>query len=298
MRWGGFRPAELCDPIRRNTPTRIGIRDGNRGFSLIELLTTVAILTILASLLLVSLVRAKKKAQAILCLNNHKQLALAWLLYAGENDDRLVYNLGGKPKGRSLAPREDYNWINNFMDWELSPDNTNTTFTTKARLSPYSANSVTIYRCPSDHALSDLQRRAHWNRRVRSVSMNAMVGDAGDAMQGGANMNNPEYQQFLRLSDFQQPVGTFVFLDEHPDSINDGYFLNKPDDNQWIDLPASYHNGSGSLSFADGHFEFHHWRDPKTEPPPRADVISLPCSVPKSQRADFDWLMERTSVEQ
>ena len=127
--------------------------------------------------------------------------------------------------------------------------------------------------------------------------MNAMVGDAGELMQGAANMNNPEYQQFLRLSDFQNPVGIFVFLDEQPDSINDGYFLNKNDEFEWIDLPAAYHGGAASLSFADGHFEFHSWRCASTKPPAKPDGAHLPFPVATTERADFSWLLERTSIE-
>jgi prepilin-type processing-associated H-X9-DG protein len=101
----------------------------------------------------------------------------------------------------------------------------------------------------------------------------------------------------------------FIFLDEHPDSIDDGYFLNQetwnkdlygnPLPQQWIDLPASYHNGAASLSFADGHSEFHKWLCPSTIRPNRPDGAQpLPSDVPGNEMTDFDWVIARMSVEQ
>src|SRR5262249_24898386 len=145
-------------------------------FTLIELLTVVAILGILAGLLLGPLARAKESARALLCVNNERQLTLAALLYASDGEDRLPYNLGGTANSRGIAPRADYNWVNNIMTWELDPDNTNTTFVTKGSFSPYVNRSVLTYHCPSDRVASDIQRRAGWSSRVRSYSMNAMVG--------------------------------------------------------------------------------------------------------------------------
>ena len=97
----------------------------------------------------------------------------------------------------------------------------------------------------------------------------------GQAHDLGVNTNNPGYQQFLKESDFKYPANIFVFLDEHPDSINDGYFLNKPDDWRWYDLPAAYHNGGGSFSFADGHAEHWKWDVPKVVTVPRGSVQPL-----------------------
>jgi prepilin-type processing-associated H-X9-DG protein len=127
--------------------------------------------------------------------------------------------------------------------------------------------------------------------------MNAMVGNAGQFLQSGANVNNPEYKQFLTVGQIPEPARIFVLTEEHPDSINDGYFLNKPDSLRWLDLPASYHNGSANLAFADGHLESHKWRFASTKPPSRPDAAHLPFPVPATERADFYWLMERTTIE-
>ncbi len=268
-----------------------------RGFTLVELLTAIVIIGILAGLLTTALAKAKGKAEALTCLNNPRQLSLAWLLYAGDNNERLPYNLGG-PASRGIAPKRDYNWVNNLMDWEVSnSDNTNTAFVTKGSFAAFANRTARIYRCPTDHALSDLQKQAGWVSRVRSYSMNAMVGDAGNNSLYGTNIFNPTYRQFKRSTDIEQPTEIFVFLDEHPDSINDGYFLNRLDDLEWTDLPASYHGGAASFTFADGHAEIHRWVNPATKPPARPDAARLPRPVELSDRADFDWVRDRTSVE-
>jgi prepilin-type processing-associated H-X9-DG protein len=273
------------------------------------LLVVIAVIGILASMLLPALSRAKAKSQGILCLNNTKQLELGWALYADDHNDRLAYNLGGDASRSTVAPHTNANWVNNIMDWETHPDNTNVLGITQAGLSYYVNNVVNIYRDPSDNVLSDVQRQAGWCARVRSYSMNAMVGDAGDLITNGWNKNNPGYVQFIKLASIPKPSDIFVFLDEHPDSIKDGYFLNQwpkkaaatdpypIEDAEWIDLPASYHNGAGSFVFADGHAETHRWLCPSTLQPARPDVIaSWPLDIPNGESTDILWVMAHTSV--
>jgi prepilin-type N-terminal cleavage/methylation domain-containing protein/prepilin-type processing-associated H-X9-DG protein len=284
--------------------TRIGAQAG-AGFTLIELLVVVAIIGILASLLLPALTRSKVRAQALVCINNKKQMQYAWTMYSGDNNSRLAYNLQVDPTRGStngqgfLAPPASPNWVNNVMDWELDSDNTNLDFVNSPNslLAPYVSFSANMYHCPVDHALSQTQRDAGWTgSRVRSVSMNAMVGDPGSLLQGGANINNTNYQQFLKESDIPDPSSIFVILDEHPDSINDGYFL-ITENQTWDDLPASYHNGGGSFSFADGHAVIHHWHDSTTVCPPVAYGANLPIWLRSDDLTDFNWVLQHSSME-
>jgi prepilin-type processing-associated H-X9-DG protein len=106
-----------------------------------------------------------------------------------------------------------------------------------------------------------------------------------------------------------QPTEIFVFLDEHPDSIDDGYFIDTdlPDSsysassvpiNEWKDLPASYHNNSGAFSFADGHAALHHWSQRSTIVTAAAYTANLPIMVSSSSgNADFEWIIDHMSVE-
>ncbi len=284
-------------PARR-APLHTPGRDRPRAFTLVELLVVIAVIGILAGLLLPVLAGAKAKAAAASCLNNTRQITLGWLLYADDANDHLVYNLGLDRRQPIPPGNRDLNWVDNIMSWELDADNTNTAFIAKSPLGPSLGHSLAVFRCPADRVLSQVQRRAGWSGRVRSVSMNAMVGDAGPNVFNGSNILNPGYRQFLRLAEIPRPERTFVIVDEHPDSIGDGYFYNSADDQEWVHLPASYHNGAASLSFADGHAEGHRWQSSQTKPPPQPDATSLPMPVAPGDAADFAWLMDRTSVEQ
>ncbi len=251
-----------------------------RAFTLIELLVVIAIIAILAALLLPALSMSKARADALTCMNNIRQLSLAWSLYADDNGDLLVNNYG---KPQTIATRNT--WANNVEDWANSDDNTNLIYVTETLFSPYDNQSARIYKCPSDRA------QAANGPRIRSMSMNAMVGDPGVL----TNFFNPLYAQFFNAGDVLTPSGIFVFLDEHCDTINDGFFVNRLDDYQWGNLPASYHNGAVNLSYADGHEESHRWVVPDTDRPPIQGAVG--GIIPANPTTDFEWLKQRTTYK-
>ena len=266
------------------------------GFTIVELLVVVAVIAILASMLLPAIARASGQGRQIFCQNNLRQLGLAWTVYAGDHEDRITYNLGSTEIKAILARGQRYNWANSLMNWELDPSNTNDLLNTQASIGPYVGANSHIFRCPSDSTVSSLQRAAGWTHRSRTYSMNAMVGNAGEFTIGGTNVNNPSYLQFMTLGEIKAPALIFAFIEEHPDSVNDGYFLNKGYVKEWYDLPASFHNGGANLAFADGHQELRRWQRESTKKPPRPDAAALPMGLSADDTADLKWVVSRMST--
>jgi len=262
-------------------------RKKSLAFTLIELLVVIAIIAILAGMLLPALAKAKEKARQIHCISNLKQLQLAHLTYTCDNNERLVLNGGG-------TALDTNSWVTGFLDWGTGTPpgaNTNTDYLVNCALGSYTAKTVGVYKCPSDVVRSDI------GPRTRSMSMNAFVGDYNGTMLSKSAVYN-NYYVYLKGTSFNNPGAsqTWVFMDEHPDSINDGTFvLRMPLDTQnWDDVPASYHNGACGLSFADGHAEIHKWKDSITIAPVRKLRPAYPTG--KLSPSDHAWLEERTTA--
>lgn len=271
------------------------LRPPARAFTLIELLVVIAIIAILASLLIPALSRTKTKAQTAVCLNNLKQLNLAWQFYAGDNDERLAPNY---PDGEARAQRPP-NWVGGYMHYHTDPahpfspqsDSTNTTLLLEAypgSLGPF-LKTAGVYTCPSDKSKIILNGTKH--KRVRSYSMNRLMGFSyeADTSTGGGI-------RYKRADQIDVPSARWVMIDEHTDTIDGGefrFFAITVPTHGWDSLPASRHDGSGVLSFADGHAETRKWVDPRTKAPERGQRL---YGVWANGSQDALWLWLRTTT--
>jgi prepilin-type N-terminal cleavage/methylation domain-containing protein len=263
-----------------------------RGFTLIELLVVIAIIAILAAMLLPALAKAKLKACRTQCINNQKQLTYAWKLYTDDNNGALVPNTATSANGQP-------SWVSGKLQWDLPPsaswtDNTNTHLLTEypALLGPYTARNVGIYKC-----CGDVYPGAR-GIRVRSESMNGMMGGvvvgAGELPVVNQYGSGNNYVLFKKESDIRNSSMMWVFIDEHPDTINDGFFRVDMNTLSWRDLPANYHGSSGVLSFSDGHAEVKRWTDPAIKDLP-VTKSAAPTPITPINTADLLWLRERTT---
>ena len=272
-----------------NVASRWKPKLSRRGFTLIELLVVIAIIAILAAMLLPSLASAKLRAQGTSCINNMKQLGVASIMYGGDNIDRIPCNVPLQDGGDSMMNNGAANWVDGTFAWSGGGENptgcetndfylgTTGTLTQNGRtltgsIGPYLKASA-VYKCPADRYIG-----LTWKReRVRSCSANCYVGF------GTAQFINGLYRKYQKFSDFGVGLGSsdcFVFLDENPVSLNDGFFLFIADNTYINDRPAVNHGKYSSFSFADGRAELHKW----------VDVYRNQNSTSTAPGADSGWL--------
>jgi prepilin-type processing-associated H-X9-DG protein len=270
-----------------------------RAFTLIELLVIIVIVFVLGGMLLPALARTKGASQAMLCLRNHKELQLACQLYASSYEGRLCNNFTIPETFNAISKRHFDNWANNVMSWGIAGldgmSNTNVDWVKQGVLAKFASNPVEMCKCPSDRYLSLQQRNRGWDRRLRSVAMNAFFGRS-DTSPNSANgrswAEGGAYRQFLKTSDVPEPANTWVTIDEHPDSLNDGFFVVPFNTTQWGDFPASYHDGAGTFSFADGHGETHKWLRVPSKGVYFGGIPARPFDA--AGRRDYAWYKDRT----
>lgn len=273
------------------------------GFTRTDLVAALAGTFVLAALAVPAMGSSRHRSNQEVCADNLRALMRATQLYAEDHRDEfpMVPHGGDAQAGQPINyanPSSTRPWVTGWLDWNTSQSNTNTAYLVDSRyavLGPYTRD-PSLYKCPADTLVSRLQRSRGWAGRSRSYSANGVIGRGNKAPTDG--LINAE-KLFYKLSDVDRPSPSqlYVFIEEHPDSINDGAFFNSQLHLRWIDLPAANHptvstNNSCNVVFVDGHVENHAWAASALSD--RPNTIFTPPNVRRGD-PDWTWLMDRTS---
>ncbi|HKS37539.1 MAG TPA: H-X9-DG-CTERM domain-containing protein [Verrucomicrobiae bacterium] len=242
--------------------------------SRIDLLVVLGVLAFLALIRLPALAHDRANSHRFVCAENLRRLAVAWQMYADDHDGKLVPNTFTAPT----------NWVGPIG---LEGPDAQLRMITNGLLFPYS-RSADFYRCPADQRRTAVRSRLFEN--ARSYSMNAWIGEGA----AGWVVGGPPFQIQTHLSLIRQPDQTFVFIEEHADSINDGAFIVDVSSTlanaRFIDFPAAYHTLGANLGFADGSVRYRQWVDPRT-----VIITQFPSPGPQPNNPDIAWMQRVTT---
>ena len=241
------------------------------GFTLVEMLVTIAVIAILAALLFPALNYAKRKGKSILCISNYRQFGLAFEMYATDHSGLVLPNQDGRemPNGERIPL--GLTWVQGWLGHPGHSDVTNTAFLKESLLAPY-VNDVKLWRCPSQPlAKLEFDDDVIREGRSRTISLNCFMGYDG--------LGTYAAKTYLYISEIREPSKRFTFAEERVETINDASFgmqwAFSPDNPlTWMlrDKPTDVHAGGAHFAFADGHVEQKRWEDSRTQDPPRDDV--------------------------
>jgi len=265
-------------------------------FTLVELLVVIAIIASLAALLLPALAGAKRQAWRIQCVSNEKQMIVAWMIYAGENNEMLALN-GGDMSPTSTSP---HLWV--YGGAHGSSDSlTNDLYLTGANYALFAKiiPALRIYKCPADRSTWPLwssPSALNYITEERSYAMNCYIGISTANIILPISINST-YKTYAKTSQLtaDSPVNRFVFTDVNPASVCTPAFGVDMTRLAWVHLPSDEHRQRGVLAFADGHVEPHHWLDPRTMTHLAGGAAYIPHGTAASGSVDLNWIADRTT---
>jgi len=267
-------------------------RQPTSGFTLVELLLAISILVVLSTLMLPAVHSTRERTDRVQCLENQRQMILAWSLFAGDHQGRLPAN-GYSPAGGSTT---QLRWIQGYLNPRVAPgDLTNERLLTNpefAELAAYLPR-ASLYHCPADRPGGTSGREG--NVRIRSYAMNAYMGWDGPVqrpLRPGCRI----YRNWEDL-DRSGPSRLMVFLDVNPASLCWPFFgvtMSGDADAQFFAYPGIQHAGGAQVAFADGHVEHHKWRDQRTLKP--GNILFHAHDTPSPGNSDLAWLRSVATV--
>ncbi|HEY1790856.1 MAG TPA: prepilin-type N-terminal cleavage/methylation domain-containing protein [Verrucomicrobiae bacterium] len=292
-----------------------GVKARDCAFTLVELLIVIAIIAILAGILLPVLERAKIRGEEANCINNQKQLSLAWLMYANDNNDYCAGNNWNDEKAHVVHE----NWLSGWLNpGSATADNTNADLfinPTYATLADYT-KLAKLYLCPASIVLAPVPGSSIPQPLCRSVSMNCWVGYVcAPSTNAGTGASMKIFRKVNSITAGISPVDLFVFAEERGESIDDGNFETQIGDNIIPNWATDYHNDAATFGFADGHADTHRWRvsgawsNPNDPAGPKMGMLQPQESVVAAKwgaspaligngLTDYDWLTTHATCHQ
>lgn len=221
-----------------------------KGFTLIELLVVIAIIAVLMGILMPALKSAREQGKRASCLGNMRQLGMAWLMYAGENDNKIVNGNAGHGWG-SYDPvnqhQKEEPWVLRDDNIAGGDDELEKEALRGGALFDFTKN-VKIYRCPTG-------KRGEMRTYSITFAMNAICHN---------EVKNAGWRgkYIKKTTDIKQPANRFVFVDEGyitPDAFAVHYTQEA-----WFDDPPVRHGGGTTVAYADGRADHIKWKSTET----------------------------------